>query len=410
VSRATGLFSIAVRRPEIGLLWGGQLLSALGDRLHEMALMWISVEALGGSAGLVAAAGTVAHLLCALPGGVTADRADRRQVMIAADLIRAAAVATLVIAAATGGIHLWHLAVVGAVIGGIEAFFTPALQASLPALAGDPDTLQRANALININWRLALIAAPALAGVLLAYLPITQLFTIDAATFVISAAAIAAIRSTAWRRAVPAQTGDARAEIATAVGLVRTDPVLLWSGLLIAACNLTHAIAWMVGLPLLARDVFGGDAATYGYLMAAYGVGNVVSNVLIGSRSIERRMRILFAGGLVYGTGIIALAVAPGYGAALVAAGIAALGGPMTDLMLLLLIQTRVPAQHVGKVLSLRFMTGRITLSAGLPLAAPLFDWLSIRTAIGLSGAIVITCAALALARLDDRAGRRGTP
>jgi MFS family permease len=403
VSRATGLFSVAVRRPDIGLLWGGQLLSALGDRLHEMALMWIAVEAIGGSAGLVAAAGTVAHLVCALPGGVVADRADRRQVMIAADLIRAVAVTTLVVAAATSGIRLWHLAVVGAVLGGVEAFFTPALQASLPALAGDADTLQRANAVININWRLALIVAPALAGVLLAYLPITQLFTIDAATFVISAAAIASVRSTAWRRTTTAHSGAAHAEIATAIAVVRADPVLLWSGLLIAACNLAHAIAWIVGLPLLAKDVFGGDAATYGYLMTAYGIGNVASNVLIGSRSIERPIRMLFAGGLVYGTGIIALAVAPGYGAALLAAGIAALGGPMTDLMLLLLIQTRVPARHVGKVLSLRFMTGRITLSAGLPLAAPLFDWLSIRTAIAMSGVIAITCAALALARLQER-------
>ena len=84
-------------RREIVRLWLGQLLSAVGDRLHEIALVWIAVDAVGEHAGWVIAAGSAARLLCGLPGGVYADRWHRQRVMIACDLLRAAAVSLLIV-------------------------------------------------------------------------------------------------------------------------------------------------------------------------------------------------------------------------------------------------------------------------------------------------------------------------
>ncbi|MBW2282716.1 MAG: MFS transporter [Deltaproteobacteria bacterium] len=84
----------------LSLLWAGQLLSGIGDRLHAVALMWIAVEAVGERAGFVAAAGPAAQLLLGLLGGVYADRWDKRRAMLVADLLRTAAVASLAAAAA----------------------------------------------------------------------------------------------------------------------------------------------------------------------------------------------------------------------------------------------------------------------------------------------------------------------
>jgi predicted MFS family arabinose efflux permease len=167
-------------------------------------------------------------------------------------------------------------------------------------------------------------------------------------------------------------------------------------------CNLAHAVGWIVGLPLLARDVFGGGPETYGYLMAAYGVGNVASNLLVGSLTVRRRERMLFGGGIVYGLGFLLVAVAPSFEIALVASALAAVGGPMTDLMILLLVQTRIPTAHVGKVLSLRYTISQASLGAALLLAAPIYVWLPVRAAIAVVGLIVVGCAVVASLRLTS--------
>ena len=60
----------------LALLWAGQLLSAIGDQLHQVALMWIAVSAVGAGAGLVAAAGTAARLVFGLLGGVPTGGID----------------------------------------------------------------------------------------------------------------------------------------------------------------------------------------------------------------------------------------------------------------------------------------------------------------------------------------------
>lgn len=86
-------FVRALRLPQIALLWSGQVLSAMGDYLYTIAVLWITVRTLGSAAGFVAGAQALATFVFGLPGGVYADRWNRRCVMITADLLRAAAVA-----------------------------------------------------------------------------------------------------------------------------------------------------------------------------------------------------------------------------------------------------------------------------------------------------------------------------
>src|SRR5207245_1650431 len=99
----------------------------------------------GSGAGIIVAAESVSMLVFGLLGGVYADRWNRRTVMISVDIMRAVAVAILPLLALTGALQLWHLVVVAIIVGSLSSLFDPALQASLPTLAGDTQTLQATN-------------------------------------------------------------------------------------------------------------------------------------------------------------------------------------------------------------------------------------------------------------------------
>jgi DHA3 family macrolide efflux protein-like MFS transporter len=84
-----------LRQRHLAILWVSQVLSAIGDNLYAIAVIWIAVKVAGGGAGIVAAAETVAALAFGPFGGVYADRWDRQRTMAAVDLLRATAVLVL---------------------------------------------------------------------------------------------------------------------------------------------------------------------------------------------------------------------------------------------------------------------------------------------------------------------------
>src|SRR3954453_1702872 len=101
-----------LRQRQLAILWMSQVLSAIGDQLYAIAVIWTAVQVAGAGAGVVAAAGTAAALACGMLGGVYADRWDRQRTMAGTDLLRAATVAILPVLAWRGVLQLWHLVVV----------------------------------------------------------------------------------------------------------------------------------------------------------------------------------------------------------------------------------------------------------------------------------------------------------
>jgi MFS family permease len=404
VSEWVALRARTSERP-LAALWLGQALSAVGDRLHEVALIWIAVQAVGGRAGFVAGAGAVARLGVGLLGGVYADRWNRRYAMLAADVLRAVAVGSVALAAAFGTPSLWHLTAVAAAVGVLDSLFYPALQASLPALAPGPAALQRWNALLDLTPRLARAVAPSLTGALLALVPIEQFFAIDAVTYLASAAAIAALpREAAWRReranAGRGAAGVAR-DIAGALALVRAHRFLSLGLAGLAAAS----VAWgtlLVGVPLATDGYLGGGAAAFGYVMGAYGAGNVVANLALATREVRGRARMLFAGGVVYGAGLLALAASPTLPVALGAAFCGALGGPMMDLMLRVIVQTEFPADSIGKIWSLRATVSNAGMSLGFLAAGPLYALASVPLGLACAPVLVLLLCGAGLLRFRD--------
>ncbi len=387
-------FSV-LRHRYILLLWLGQVLSALGDRFFEIAVVWLSVQIVGSEAGFVLATGSIARLVLGLLGGVYADRWDRQKTMILVDMLRTLAILSLPMAAFLGEISLIHLAIIAAVEGGLSSIFDPALQASLPHLTNNTKELLAGNALLDVTSRMARIFAPGLAGLAIAFFPLKHFFTLDAISFGISALALFAIgRNFHWRPEPATSTtrgiGGIFADIKGALILVYANKAVFYSLLSYIPGNIAWSGVMMVGLALLADGKLDVGVQGYSFMITAYGIGSVLSNLVVGSATIHKRARFLFIGMVVFGLGIILLGVSRSYTMALAAILLASTGTPMSDLMMVVMIQEEFPSNQVGKVYSLRLTISSIGFSLGLLIAAYLFQWIAVSTGILLSGLVVL--------------------
>ena len=390
-------FLHALRRPHIAVLWLSQVLSAVGDQLYAIAVIWLAVQVAGSGAGFVAAAQSLSALAFGLLGGVYADRWNRRTTMIAVDTLRALAVATLPVLAAFHLLQLWHLAVVAVLIGGLGALFDPALQASLPALTSGTTILQATNGLMDTTRRLARAVAPSLVGLLVVLMPMSQFFTLDAVSFLVSAGAVLSLGSRyAWQPEAQAKRtcgvrGVAQ-EMWSAVRLVHGYRPLLWAfaGLLVIAT--AWALAFTVGAAFVAERVLHAGAGTFGLIVGAYGIGNILSNLVIGSITIRRRIATIFSAKIILGLGFMVVALSRSLPLTLFGAAFAAVAGPMGDIMLLTLIQTGLPSNQIGKVYGLMMTLGDGGMALGLLLAVPLYAHFPVPVVIaGAALAMIVT-------------------
>lgn len=390
-------------RRDFALLWLGNLASAIGDRLHAVALAWIAVEIAGSSAGYVLAAGAAGRLLFGLFGGAYADRLDRQHLIVTCELVCAAAVASLAWLDTSGGgaiVALWWLASVSFVVGALDAFVQPALQASLPMLAPDRAALARANAWLDVNRRLAMALGPAFSGALLLALPLVHFFTVDALTFVAAAVAVRALgRAYAWRPPARAERRSVFADIAEGMRAVLGHRVLVWGIAQASVWNLVLTPTLTLGAALLVQDELHAGPEWLGYVMAAYGVGNVAANLVVARLDRLHTARTLFAGAIVAALGWICFAFTTSVWWLLLVTALTAVGGPMADLMLLRMIQNDFEADRVGRVFSLRATLSRAAGAVGMVFAAGTYATLGTRTAIALGGGVLLAYATVALWR-----------
>jgi MFS family permease len=396
----------------ITVLWLSQVFSAFGDRFHEIAIVWYSIQLIGSEAGFVLAGGSLARLAFGLFGGVLADRRDRRRILVIVDLARAAIVATLPLATLWGPLSLTHLAVVATLVGGLSALFDPALQASLPDLAHDSAALQATNGLMDVTNRLARVFAPGLAGLVILWVPLEHFFTINAFTFVVSALAVFSLRDAFAIRGQPnpgapvaasptaaALLRQVAAEIGGAFRLVAANRPVFWGLIGMTIINLTWSAAFTVGVALFTEQRMQGNVGAYGMLVAAYGVGNVLSNLVVGSLTIRRRARTLFLGKIILGLGFWLFTFSPNLPFAMACMALAAVGGPMGDIMLLIMIQEDFPSDQIGKIFSTLMTLSSAGASLGLMLAGPLFKLTSVPTGITLCALLMLLIGAAGTVR-----------
>lgn len=392
----------------IARLWTALSLSAIGDQLHQMALVWLAVGLVGGDTGYVAAADSVALLLVALFAGAWVEGWEQRRVMMTADLSRAALAMIPVGAALAGHLTLWTLVVPSVILTAFNGLFDPALQATFPRLAPSRDLLVATNALFDSTIRLARLVGPTLAGILATLIAPVDLMAVNAVSFLGSALALHSLR-----RALPPQrTIPAPAPTPVLVRLlagwraVRRHPLfgyLLWRN---GVGGGLWTVAVWLGLPLMVRqrDIHGfglGGLSAVGLLFSAYGLGNLLGNLLVGSLPLRRPVSMIIAGNLVVGVGFLFIALgtqAPGaWALGLMAAAAAgtAIGGPLAQIPTATLRQTLFAPQEIAAVYRLFMVADCVGTLAAMAVTPTLLRWLPVPAVIAACGVGYITFALL---------------
>ncbi|XYH92675.1 MFS transporter [Sorangium sp. So ce1128] len=185
------------RNPDFLRLWAAQAVSALGSRVSRTALPVIAILSLGADAtalSVLSALSTAPGVLVGLFAGGLVDRSRKRPLLIGADLVRAALILSVPIAAWAGGLGMIQLCAVAALVGMATSLFQIADNAYLPALVGQ-DHLVEANARLEGTDAAAEIAGPGAAGILIQLLTAPVTMVADALSYLWSAALLGRIRS-----------------------------------------------------------------------------------------------------------------------------------------------------------------------------------------------------------------------
>jgi MFS family permease len=383
-----------LRHRDFRLLWAGLAVSLVGDGVWLVALAWQVIELGGGPVqlSLVTTLFAVGLVSCVLFGGVVADREPRRRIMLAADLVRAAATLLLGVLALTGALELWHLALGGLVIGAAEAFFVPAFTALVPQLVPE-DELLATNGLEGVIRPLALQSAgPALGGALVAVASPGDAMLLNATTYAVSAGCLLAMRDVPLpegRTASGRGLAPVLREMAEGARYVRSQR-WLWGTVLFAMITILVLLGPIeVLLPFLVRDEAGGGASEYGLLLAAYGVASAAGALLVSSRPFPRRY--LTAILLMWGLGSAPLALLGfldslwAMAVVLVLVGLVDAGG---QVLWGTLLQRRVPKHLQGRVSSLDWFVSLGLLPVSMALAGPAGELVGVAAVFVFTGVV----------------------
>ena len=381
----------ALRIRDFALLWAGMSVSLIGDGVYFVALAWQVYDLSGSPTALsvVGVAWTLPLALFVLLGGVVTDRVERRRVMIAADLVRALAVAVIGVLSLSGVIELWHLVVMAALFGTGEAFFGPAFTSIVPQIVPRQLLLQ-ANALDQFVRPLGfMLLGPALGGWIVATFGPGEAFVFDAGTFLVSALALAFLspRPLAVREEATSLLRDVR----EGFGFVRARP-WLWATLVAAAIFLLAYWGPIdVLVPYRVRNELGGDAGDYGLILAFGGLGSIAAAALVGRRGLPRRhITVMYLSwaigslalvGLGVGTAVWQLMGFMFVEGAFFTAGIVIWGT---------LLQTHVPGELLGRVTSLDWFVSTSLVPISFALTGPVSGAIGVQSTLVLGG--VIAC------------------
>jgi MFS family permease len=386
-------------------LWVGQLISLFGDRIHQIALAFL-VFALTNSPVAVAFVfvfASLPNLFLSPIAGTLVDRWDQKDVMVVSDLLRAAIILVIPIAAVTNIFLVYPLIFA---VTSVSIFFRPARIAALPRIVRE-DELLTANSAMWVGETIADVVGYPLAAVFVSFLgpslPIA--FWVDAATYGASAALIASIYVPPLRNA--AMPSEERptvlADMKAGYHFLRGETVLLANTLQAAVAQLTIGV--LIALtPTYARGIVVGtsvdEKAAYGFLEAGIGLGNLIGGFVIGVIGTNlARGKTVIVGYVMWGACVALLAVTGNLG---IAIGLM-FGSGIANMVFVIpsqtMIQERTPPEMLGRVLGFRFalVFGSMTIAmavggllaqvAGAPAVIGLFGVMTMLA--GLAGLLV---------------------
>jgi MFS family permease len=372
INEAATRIAVALTHRNFRLLWFGALTSSIGTWMQKVAQAWLLVTMTGSASafylGLDSFAGELPILLFTLLGGVVADRRDRRHMMLTSQVLQMTVAFILAGLVISGVIQVWMVIALSFISGCGQAFGGPAYQSLIPTLVGK-EHLPNAVALNSIQFNLARVIGPVVAGVALASFGMVACFGLNGVSFLFVIAAILALRDV---HVPPLATESIVSQMKGGLRYVRD------SRNLIAVMVLGFIVAFLgfpllTFLPVITKDVFGRDVAFYSRLMTCAGAGAVTGALVVAyvgkHRHIGKLLLVLLA---LFGASMSAFSLSR---TPILTAVLLFIAGSLLVMCTSLttsLAQILAPAELRGRVVSIYMLAFR----GGSPLGGLASGWL----------------------------------
>jgi MFS family permease len=271
----------ALRHRNFQLFFSGQLISLIGTWMQSVAQSWL-VYRLTGSALLLGSVGFASQIpvfLFAPLGGITADRFNRRRIVIGTQIAAMLLAFILAVLTLSGKIQVWHVFVLASLLGVVNAFDIPGRQSFLVEMVGKED-LMNAIALNSSMFNGARVIGPAIAGILVAKIGEGWCFFANAVSYIAVIIGLLLMKVQSPARAAISSPFEHMMEGFRFVNQTAPIRALL---LLLGVVSLV-GMPYVVLMPIFADQILHGGARGLGILMGATGVGALLGALTLAFR------------------------------------------------------------------------------------------------------------------------------
>ena len=346
----------AFRSLNYTLYFTGRAVSQFGTWMQRTAVVWV-VYSITHSAFLIGVtifAELFPSFLFSVFGGVAADRYDRYRVIKitqVASMIQSVMLAALVF---TGHAMVWAILVLSVVLGIINAFDVPARQALLNDVVADPADLPNAISLTTASASLAQLLGPALSGIVLSIFGAPVCFLINAASF--GGVLVSMLVMKLPARAPKTSKKNVLGDFAEGFAYVRKRSDIGIVIFILAIVSLLVA-PYNTVLPVFAKVIFKGNAATFGYITSFIGIGAVAGTIYVASRKPGAHFkRIFFLSTVLMGIGLICFSRLNNFPLAMFFAALTGFGATVQYTVCNIYVQSHSSSQMRGRAIGILLM------------------------------------------------------
>jgi predicted MFS family arabinose efflux permease len=396
---------LLLRTRRFGTFWAASLLSSIGTWAQQVAQPWLLLS-LGSSSfvvGLDAFAMDGPVWLLTLVGGILADRADRRRVILFFQSLQMLCPVLIVVLLAGPGVRPWTIVVLSLVVGVTDALSMPSFQSIVPSIVAERE-IGTAIALNATQLNLSRILGPAIAGVLMVSVGALGCFVVSALSYVPFILIALWILPPRGRAPRATESVDRRDVFAGLREITRASD--LRGALLTVLATSALCSPLITFCPVLVRDVFHAEAGHFGGALAAFGIGGIIgAGILLAIEGSVDRQPLSSRFAIAYGVVVVLAALTPWF-SSLVALLVVA-GGAMTasNASANTLLQQRAGPRLRGQTASLYMLAIRGGRSLGDLATGVSVTMLGVRRALVIDGVLAVLVH-LALARTWARRAR----
>jgi MFS family permease len=391
----------AFRHRNYRLFFSGQAVSLVGTWMQQVAQAWLVLQITKDPLwlGIVAAAQFLPVMILGLFGGVLADVLPKRQTLMAVQVVMMLLAAVLAVLTATGLVEVWMILILAVGLGIANAVDMPVRQSFAIEMVG-PKDVGNAVALNSAMFNGARVVGPAVAGLTIGAFGIAPAFAINALSFLAVLVGLSLMDDESLHRARlvarPRSVADVREQLVEGLRFVRHTPIVLLAVTTVGVVA-TTGMNFNVIVPPLASDILHSDAAGYGFLMTASGLGSLIAAVWLVAGGKPKPIRIAL-GALLLGVASILLSLTTQYWLALVL--MVGIGGGSIAMAATAnaTIQLAVPDGLRGRVMSVYTTVFSASVPIGGLAAGALATSIGIPATIAVGGALSLLAGLGALA------------